>query len=181
VTAFATSSGSNPDAVVGVLLALFSASMTRGVTITGVAVSATIFVALLTAFSVTGCRLGVPVVDLGEAPPTVNGTISGRVVGFNDAARLVGRRVDATNVDTGARVSVTTASTGGFTLQVPPGTYRLSVELREGETLPNPPGPITINASDMDANIELVVSTAVSRPRQSDSLRGAEGLGAPVA
>ena len=149
--------------------------------ITGAAVSLTVGLALLAVLSGSGCRLGVPVVDPGDRPPTVHGTISGRVMGIEDSARLVGRRIEAINVDTGARASVTTASTGGFSLEVPPGTYRLSVELREGETLPNPPGPITINASDMDANIELVVSTTIARPRESDSLRGSDGLGAPVA
>lgn len=165
----------------GVLLALSSGGMLGRGRIAGAAVSLGIGVALLAVFSGSGCRLGVPVVDPGERPPAVNGTISGRVMGVDDSARLVGRRVEAINVDTGTRASVTTASTGGFSLKVPPGTYRLSVELHEGETLPNPPGPITINASDMDANIELVVSTTVARPRQSDSLRGSEGLGAPVA
>jgi hypothetical protein len=138
-------------------------------------------VGLLALLAGYGCRQGVPVLDTSPPPPSVDGTISGRVVGAGDAARLEGRRVEAINVHTGERISATTAGTGGFSLKVAPGTYRLTVELRDGEALAATPAPITINQSDVDANIELVITTAVARPRQSDSLRGAQGLGAPVA
>jgi len=44
-----------------------------------------------------------------------------------------GRRVEALDLSGGRRYSVTTSVTGGFSIPVPPGKYRLEVELREGE------------------------------------------------
>ena len=46
---------------------------------------------------------------------------------------------------------------GGFSIPVPPGKYRLEVELREGERVLRSPGTIDINKSDLDANLEVVI------------------------
>jgi hypothetical protein len=131
--------------------------------------------------STAGCRRGVPVIDTNPEPAGADGTISGRVTGLADAARLAGRRVDAIELTTGRKVGVSTSSMGAFSIKVPPGKYRLVVELRDGEALASSPGPIEINKSDLDHDIELVVTAVVSRPRQSDSMRGTDGLGAPIA
>lgn len=140
-----------------------------------------ILVALIGGVAGVACRRGVPVVDPGPKPPTVDGTISGRLTTENDAARLVARRVEAVNIDTGERRAVSTSTDGGFTLKVPPGKYRLQIELRPGETILKAPDTIDINESDMDDDILVVVSVAPPKPHPADSIRDTEGLGAPIA
>jgi hypothetical protein len=49
--------------------------------------------------------------------------------------------------------------TGGFSIKVPPGEYRLEVTLREGEKVVRQPGVVHINKSDLDANLEIVVGS----------------------
>lgn len=127
------------------------------------------------------CRRGVPVVDAGEKPPTVDGTISGRVTTEGDTARVESRRVEAVNLATGERRSVSTSTDGGFSLKVPPGKYRLQVELRPGEMIARGPDTIDINSSDMDSSLVIVVTAATPKPHPADSVRDTDGLGAPIA
>jgi hypothetical protein len=101
------------------------------------------------------CRTGVPVVDTGAKPPTVEGTIAGRVLTDGNAA-VVSRVVRAIAAD-GKRHEVTTNSAGTYTLKVPPGKYRLEVELRDGERLVKEPGETTVNASDLDPRRDFVI------------------------
>jgi hypothetical protein len=89
--------------------------------------------------------------------PQTAGTISGIVQGTSGGDPLAGRRVEAVHAGTGARYSAVTNVSGGFTIQVPPGDYRLQVELREGEVMSKDPGAIHINMSDLDANIVVEV------------------------
>jgi hypothetical protein len=131
--------------------------------------------------SVAACRRGVPVIDPGQPPPTTDGTISGRLTTRGDTARLVGRRVEVVNVQTGERRSVSSSSDGGFTVKVPPGKYRLQVELRPGEAISKGPETIDINPSDLDSDIVIEIASAPPRPHPADSTRGTEGLGAPIA
>src|SRR3954463_12266071 len=70
---------------------------------------------ILALLYVSGCRRGVPVVDLGPKPPLARGTITGLVHGPGDAG-LEGRVVDVVNVSTGEKHTATTASNGGFTI-----------------------------------------------------------------
>jgi hypothetical protein len=102
------------------------------------------------------CRPGRPVLDGSESNDRAQGTIGG-FVQMAGAQPLAGRRVDAVDAATGARRSATTSATGGFSIQVPPGKYRLEVELLEGERLVEEPGTIDVGPSDLDANIELEV------------------------
>lgn len=102
------------------------------------------------------CRTGVPVVDPSPKSTSLDGTISGRVLG-EDGSRLSARKLDFTNVATGARLSVTSDANGAFTIKVPPGKYKPQVELRAGESLAKAPSEIDINQSDLDANIEFVI------------------------
>src|SRR3954466_7870954 len=74
-----------------------------------------------------GCRRGVPVVDLGPKPPAARGTITGLVHGPGDAG-LQGRVVEIVNVESGAKHTATTASNGGFTIELPKGKYRLELQ-----------------------------------------------------
>jgi hypothetical protein len=99
----------------------------------------------------------VPVVDRGEKPPTHDGTIAGNVRTDSDAA-VVTRVVRAVAVSTGQKFETTTNSAGTYTLKVPPGRYRLEVELRDGERLSKEPGETQINASDLDPGRNFVIT-----------------------
>ncbi len=98
-----------------------------------------------------------------------------------DASRLAGRRVEVINVATGSRRSVSSSADGGFTVKVPPGKYRLQIELRPGEAIVKAPETIDINPSDLDGDIVIEIAPGPARPHPADSTRGTEGLGAPIA
>jgi len=72
-------------------------------------------------------------------------------------AAVVGRLVTAVNNATGQRFQVRTGNTGGFTLKVPPGSYRVEVELQDGEGVTGAPTDQRVGASDVDANIVITV------------------------
>ena len=143
--------------------------------------SIAIAVALVATLLGAACRRGVPVVDPGPRPPTQDGTISGRLMTPGDASRLSGRRVEVVNIQNGDSRSVSTASDGGFTVKVPPGKYRLKIELHPGEAIVRGPDTIDINPSDLDSDIVIEITAAPPRLRPVDNTRGSEGLGAPVA
>ena len=112
--------------------------------------------ALVLAVLLIGCRTGVPVVDTGAKPPTRDGTIAGHVSSTGDAP-LVGRVVRAIAVEGGQKYETTTNNAGTYTLKVPPGRYRLEVELRPGEKLAKEPGETKIDNSDLDPKRDFVV------------------------
>ena len=114
---------------------------------------------VLLALGSTGCRTGIPIVDRGEKPPTQDGTIAGYVRTDSDAA-VVTRVVRAVALSTGQKFETTTNSAGTYTLKVPPGRYRLEVELRDGERLSKEPGETQINASDLDPGRNFVITVA---------------------
>jgi hypothetical protein len=109
-----------------------------------------------------GCSPGGPVIDTGPRPD-VGGSISGIVTANGGATALGARRVTAVNVDTGARFDVSTTSTGGYTVRVPRGTYRLELELRAGETLASQPAQTEIGGGDLDAQRNFVVNVTAPR------------------
>jgi hypothetical protein len=125
-----------------------------------------------------GCRRGVPVVDLGPKPPAARGTITGLVHGPGDAG-LQGRVVEIVNVESGAKHTATTASNGGFTIELPKGRYRLELQLRDGEALTKRPGVVDLDRGDIDSHIEFVVSAA--RTARRPAYRLDNGLGSPMA
>ena len=63
-------------------------------------------------------------------PAQVGGTIAGIVKTADAAVAVPGRKVTVIEVTTGARHETTTAANGGYTIQVPEGTYRIEIELR---------------------------------------------------
>jgi len=111
---------------------------------------------LALALLVAGCRTGQPILgaDHNMATP---GTIGGILQETGGGAPIGGRRVLAVNLGGGGRYSAVTSMTGGFSIQVPPGKYRLEVELHDGEAITKDPGTIDINKSDLDANIIVEV------------------------
>jgi hypothetical protein len=107
--------------------------------------------------AVSGCSFRSPTV--GGATTDAGGTISGTVSAANQTVAVVGRKVTAVDVSSGARFEASTSSTGGYTMQVPKGVYRLEVELRAGETVARQPAETDVNASDLDSgrNFEITV------------------------
>jgi hypothetical protein len=106
----------------------------------------------------SGCAPRGPVIDTGNAPSDVGGTIAGSVRASDGATALSARKVTAVDVASGARFDVSTASSGGYTVKVPEGTYRLEVELRPGETLASGPESTQVNIGDLDAGRDFVIS-----------------------
>ena len=102
-----------------------------------------------------GCHPG-PVINPGGKLP-VGGTIAG-IVSTSANAAVVGRKVTAINTQTSAKFDATTGTNGGYTIQVPEGTYRLEVELKEGETVSKQPSETHINKGDLDPHRDFVIS-----------------------
>ena len=103
------------------------------------------------------CHPNRPVLDPG-AKPAVEGTISGTVTASGGGAPIGGRKVTAINTASGAKVEASTTSTGGYTMRVPAGTYRLEMELRAGETLATSPDPTEVDPGDLDAGRDFAVA-----------------------
>ena len=102
------------------------------------------------------CHPNRPVVDPGAAP-IVDGTISGTVTA-SGGAPVGGRKVTAVHTGSGAKVETSTTTTGGYTMRVPPGTYRLELEMRGGETLAVSPEPTEVDPGDLDAGRDFTVA-----------------------
>jgi hypothetical protein len=111
--------------------------------------------AVLLASSIACAR---PVVDTGARPAGVGGTIAGNVSSTGETAPLSGRKVTAINEATKARFETSTGESGGYTLKVPAGTYRLEIELRQGETLATQPDVTDVGVGDIDSARDFVVT-----------------------
>ncbi len=107
-----------------------------------------------------GCGPRGPILGAGTAPPGVGGTIAGIVKADDGSTVLSARKVTATNTETGMKYEESTATNGGYTIQVPKGKYRLDVELRAGEVLAEGPVSTDINVGDLDARRDFVVTVA---------------------
>ena len=118
-----------------------------------VTICALCFVALV----VVGCMPRQAVIGTGEKASSVGGTISGTVREAVSNTAVSGRLVTATEVTTGAEYKASTNVSGGYTMKVPIGRYRLSVELRDGETVKGP-AELTLNVSDLDAARDFVIT-----------------------
>lgn len=103
------------------------------------------------------CHPSRPVLDPGPGAD-VGGSISGTVTAGEGTLALSARKITAINLDTGARFDTSTTSTGGYTLRVPKGRYRLEVELRDGERLATQPDATDVDAGDLDAGRNFVVA-----------------------
>jgi hypothetical protein len=105
-----------------------------------------------------GCHRGAVVNP--ASIPGVGGTISGLVTASGGSVALSGRKVTAIEVRSNQRHETTTATNGGYTMQVPTGTYRLELELRTGESLTEQPGETEVNNSDLDSGRNFVVTVS---------------------
>jgi len=104
------------------------------------------------------CRSYQPVLVQAMGDKTTPGTIAG-VLSAPGGEPLSGRNVYAVDVKSAQRYSAMTNVTGGFSIKVPPGEYRLQVDLQEGEHVVRDPGVVHINKSDLDANLKIVVGS----------------------
>ena len=104
-----------------------------------------------------GCaaRHGRPILG-GSTIPNPTGTILGNVTSTTGTP-LEGRRVSVINMANEAHYDVTTAKDGGYTIKVPPGRYRLEVELRGGDQLAKQPPQTTVTVGDVDEELDFVI------------------------
>ena len=102
-----------------------------------------------------GARHGRPIIG-GSTVPNPTGTLSG-IVTSSTGTPLEGRRVSAIDMSTEQHYDVTTASNGGYTIKVPPGRYRLEVELRGGDQLTKQPEQHQVNIGDVDEELDFVI------------------------
>jgi hypothetical protein len=103
-------------------------------------------------------------------------TIAGSVKTADSAIAVPGRKVTVIDVKNGERHDTTTGTNGRYTIQVPEGTYRFEIELREGETLAKQPDQTHINNSDLDASRDFVITTRAGAGLKSLRYVSAEGL-----
>ena len=105
----------------------------------------------------SGCaaRHGGPVLG-GSTTPERTGTVSGTVRAA-DGSPLGGRRVSAIDMATEAHYDATTAASGGFTIRVPAGKYRLEVELLGGDVIATQPAQTEVNVGDLDGQLDFVI------------------------
>jgi hypothetical protein len=114
---------------------------------------------LILAIGLSACNAAHgPVLDRGDKPANVQGTISG-VVRQAGGGVVEGRTVTAVNVATGERIDATTGANGGYTMKIPAGRYRLEVELHPGERLTEQPAETTITPSDLDGRRNFVIGS----------------------
>ena len=109
------------------------------------------------AMSLTACHPG-PVLDTGPKPPSVGGTVAGLVMTADATVAVPTRKVTVIETTTGSRYDATTAANGGYTIQVPEGTYRIEVELRAGEVLTKQPDPTLVTNGDLDTGRDFVIA-----------------------
>jgi hypothetical protein len=93
-----------------------------------------------------------------DPKPSVGGTIAGVV--RSGANPVIGRKVTAVNVSTGASFSATTGANGGYTIKVPEGTYRIDLETQAGESVTKKPDQTQVNNSDLDSARDFEISGA---------------------
>ena len=113
-------------------------------------------VLLIGALSAAACHPG-PIINTGGN--TVGGTIAG-IVSTDWKVALPTRKVTAVNVTTGEKFETSTGTNGGYTIKVPQGTYRLEVEVREGEKVTKQPGETKVQSSDLDPQRHFVITAA---------------------
>jgi Carboxypeptidase regulatory-like domain len=109
--------------------------------------------------TITACHPG-PVLDSDPLP--VGGTIAG-IVATSAQVAVPGRTVAAVSTSTGRRFEARTGVDGGYTIQVPRGTYRLEIVLQASETILKQPGEIHITRSDVDASRDFVIAPRVTQ------------------
>jgi hypothetical protein len=109
-----------------------------------------------------GSGLARPGPVINTQPAQVGGTIAGIVKTADSSVAVPGRKVTVIEVTTGSRHETTTAANGGYTIQVPKGTYRIEIELRPGETLAKQPEETHVGNGDLDTTRDFVITARTS-------------------
>jgi len=112
--------------------------------------------AALSAACYSGIARPGPVVN--TKPAQVGGTIAGIVKTADNAVAVPGRKVTVIETTSGERHETTTAANGGYTIQVPKGTYRFEIELRPGEALAKQPDETHVGNADLDTTRDFVIT-----------------------
>jgi len=118
----------------------------------------TMAVALL-ALTASACSTRNPVVDPTPKAPGTAGTLSGSVRSTGGDP-LGGRQITITSLDGGGHYEAKTTDSGGYTIKLPPGKYRLQLQLRQGESLKEGPTEVSLNESDLDSRRDFVIANA---------------------
>jgi Carboxypeptidase regulatory-like domain len=105
-----------------------------------------------------GCSHPGPILDFGTPPPRVGGTVSGIVRTTDSSITAENRHVTVTNVRTSTRYEAQTAVDGGYTIQVPEGTYHIEVALEPGELYARRPENTHIDKGDLDLHLDFVIA-----------------------
>lgn len=87
----------------------------------------------------------------------MGGTIAGVVTGPADPT-LADRTITVVNIETGAQYQTATGQNGGYTLRVPPGRYRLEIQLREDERMAEKDAPILVVSGGIDVQKNIDVN-----------------------
>ena len=103
----------------------------------------------------SGCQPHPTIVSISSA--AIGGTIAGVVTGPADVT-LADRTVTVVNVETGEQYQTATGQTGGYSLRVPAGTYRLKVQLRPGEQLAEMEPTILLTTGDREIHPDVTVN-----------------------
>lgn len=104
------------------------------------------------------CRSAAP--PALEPVPTARATLAGKVTGPQGIGPVAGRQVVAVDVTTGARYATKTHLSGGFTLLVPPGRYRLEVALARAESIVEEPGVLDLAPGALVRDADVVLGGA---------------------
>ena len=121
-----------------------------------------VWVAVLSAACGAG-PMGRPGPVVNTKPNKAGGTIAGIVKTADSSVAVPGRKVTVIEVKSGARHDTTTGTNGGYTIQVPKGTYRFEIELRAGETLAKQPDETHVGNSDLDTTRDFVITMRAAR------------------
>jgi hypothetical protein len=113
-------------------------------------------------FGSLACRLGVPVIDPNPPPPNLRGTITGQVIGPEGTSPMANRTVRVHALDTGRVYQARTNEAGGYTIQLPPGRYRLALVPMIGEKVTREPGEITLDGAELVTDQDFVVDGSPS-------------------
>jgi hypothetical protein len=110
------------------------------------------------AVSSIACHTERPIVNSGPKPPAVGGTIAGIVKTEDPRVAPPSRKVTAVDVRSGSHFDAVTGADGGYSIQVPEGTYRVEVELRGNETLAKRPGETHVGNGNLQAARDFVIT-----------------------
>jgi len=112
----------------------------------------------------SACSHAGPLLDFGSRPPSAEGTIAGMVSTADSGTPVINRRVIVTDVRSAAKYQVTTALNGGYTVQVPKGTYRIELALESGESYRTRPSDTRIGKGHLDLHRDFVI-TGTQQPQ----------------